>query len=271
MSVHLFDRSIDWFIDWLLFSYKGTFRDVIIRSIWKFLHKYQIQYHGSKKQYRDRGYLASLRKKIKFRGVETRLYHCRGALIAWLTRKCTARLYWEWRVEDEGSTPTRDFFSFFQNVCNDPKSNLLSSFSSMKRTESDLKWKGYDPCQTFINLVSFLLHIRYTVYFPLMKHLKIYFLIFGRCANVKKKKKNRACGSRTRVLHSPFSIKACCTLPSQSSNQCSAAMVKSGFHSPKLFFSVTPSSHGLDIVFSIRDIESSICVKIFRSIGLWHL
>ena len=37
------------------------------------------------------------------------------------------------------------------------------------------------------------------------------------------------------------------------------------------FFSVTPSSHGLDIVFSIHDIESSICVKIFRSIGLWHL
>ena len=42
-----------------------------------------------------------------------------------------------------------------------------------------------------MNLVSFLLHIRFTVYFPLMKHFKVYYLILGRCANVKKKKKSR--------------------------------------------------------------------------------
>ena len=37
------------------------------------------------------------------------------------------------------------------------------------------------------------------------------------------------------------------------------------------FVSASPSSHGLDIIFSNHDIESSICVKIFRSIRFWHL
>ena len=36
------------------------------------------------------------------------------------------------------------------------------------------------------------------------------------------------------------------------------------------FFSVTPSSYSLDIIYSNPNIRSSICVKIFRSIRFWH-
>ena len=106
-----------------------------------------------------------------------------------------------------------------------------------------------------------------------MKHFEIYYLIVGRCANVKKKeKKSRLWESNPcpplsilneGVLYTFESVK-------QSMHHGNG---KVWFRLPEtlFFFSVTPSSHGLDIVFSIHDIESSIYVRIFRSIGLWHL
>ena len=132
---------------------------------------------------------------------------------------------------------TWDFFLFFQHLCNDSKSNLLSSLSSMKK-EQNMIWNGKGTIHVkhlstwylfcFTSDLLFIFRwwntLEYVVWFSVVAQM------------FKKRKKNRACGSRTRVLHSPFSIKACCTLPSQSSNQCTAAMVKSGFDSPKLYF-----------------------------------
>ena len=96
-----------------------------------------------------------------------------------------------------------------------------------------------------------------------------YYLIFAVAQTLEKKKKSHVWESNPRpplsilkkgVLYTSESVK-------QSMHRGNG---KVWFRLPEtlFIFAVTPSGHGLSIVFSNHDIESSICVKIFRSIGI---